>query len=131
MNPNVHNLTELAIDIHLANVWEMLAQLHLDEEALALVATTNRAAYVRGYHDGDKLDPVEIQGYDFDDEDIDIRLADVWLELVAADVLRSAYRNIVTAMLRCAYCRGFLDGSDTKPFGPAPADRPDTLLLPA
>lgn len=132
MNPNAKELTELAIDVQLANVWAMMGSMRLDEESLSLIAGSCRLAYVRGYHDGDALDIYghSGRGADFNNEDVDLRLIDVWADIFESSMSR-ALEEIVVDLLRCAYCRGFLDAADTRPFGPAPVDEPDGLCPPA
>lgn len=130
INDDAKELTELFIDVQLANVWEMLGALHLDEDALPIVGRACRLAYVRGYHDGCGRDILQ-GGPSDDDDEIDLRLVDVWADIFEANVIPRAVDEIVVGLLRCAYCRGALDGSGTRPFGPAPSDDPDGLRLPA
>lgn len=127
--PDPQELVELAIDTQLANVWQMISALQLDEEALPLVAGACRESYVTGYHDGDRVaDFTKVSG-DFDNKEIDLRVVYAFASVVESGLVGGQLMQLVVDLLRCAYCRGYLDAVDTRPFGRAPSD-PYSLNLP-
>lgn len=125
--PTLQERTSLAIDLQLGGVWQLLPAAGLEESHLEPFAQAARLAYVRGYHDGDYADPFMDTWPD--ELGLDLRLIDVFC-LAGQLELDQGDEAVLGNVLRAAYSRGYLDGSDVEqPFGPAPRELPNSLRL--
>jgi hypothetical protein len=106
----------LAIDLQLLHLCEVIGQTFADEE-LETASDVCRSAYVQGYQDG-AANPFFLD--QFGEDEVDVRLLDVWMAAELALELDKQSRQVLVQSLRFAFCRGFLDSTGEKPFGPTP-----------
>lgn len=116
-----------AVDLRLERIWGMLLPvidvLTPDEEVLPLFAQALRVAYVTGYHDAD------YRGIDArQDVEIDRQLVTLFKD-IDASVFEEQLQSLLPNVIRSAYRIGAVDGTEEKPFGPAPQDNPNALWV--